>query len=49
MGNICADDGSLLATSIPYYCIALDPYIVDEIAFEEQLRKLSNHSLPIST
>jgi cell division protein FtsI (penicillin-binding protein 3) len=40
-GNICADDGSLLATSLPFYRVALDPCIVDEITFQTQLEKLS--------
>ena len=39
-GNICADDGSLLATSLPFYRVALDPCIVDEITFQAQLGKL---------
>jgi len=40
-GNICADDGSLLATSLPFYRVALDPCIVDEITFQEQVGSLS--------
>ncbi|MEQ9021412.1 MAG: hypothetical protein RLN82_01460, partial [Pseudomonadales bacterium] len=26
-GNIYADDGSLLATSLPFYRLAIDPYL----------------------
>jgi cell division protein FtsI (penicillin-binding protein 3) len=40
-GNICADDGSLLATSLPFYRVALDPCIVNEITFQAQIEKLS--------
>jgi len=40
-GNICADDGSLLATSLPFYRVALDPCVVDEITFQEQVGSLS--------
>lgn len=40
-GNIYADDGSLLATSLPFYRVALDPCIVDETMFQEQVGQLS--------
>jgi cell division protein FtsI (penicillin-binding protein 3) len=40
-GNICADDGSLLATSLPFYRVALDPCIVDEAPFQEHVAALS--------
>ena len=40
-GNICADDGSLLATSLPFYRVAFDPCIVDEITFQENIEQLS--------
>ena len=40
-GNIYADDGSLLATSLPLYRVALDPCIVDEITFQTQVGQLS--------
>src|SRR3569623_278756 len=40
-GNIYADDGSLLATSLPFYRVALDPCIVDETTFQEQIGALS--------
>ncbi|MEQ9229846.1 MAG: cell division protein, partial [Cyclobacteriaceae bacterium] len=29
-GNIYAEDGSLLATSLPFYQVAIDPYISSE-------------------
>ncbi len=40
-GNIYADDGSLLATSLPFYRVALDPCIVDETTFQEHVGQLS--------
>ncbi|MCU0317807.1 MAG: transpeptidase family protein [Amoebophilaceae bacterium] len=40
-GNIYADDGNLLATSLPFYRVALDPCIVDETTFQEQIVALS--------
>jgi cell division protein FtsI (penicillin-binding protein 3) len=40
-GNIYADDGSLLATSLPFYRVALDPCIVDEATFQEHIEQLS--------
>jgi cell division protein FtsI (penicillin-binding protein 3) len=40
-GNIYADDGSLLATSLPFYRVALDPCIVDEVTFQDQIGQLS--------
>ncbi len=40
-GNIYADDGSLLATSLPFYRVALDPCIVDETTFQEHIEQLS--------
>ena len=40
-GNIYADDGSLLATSLPFYRVALDPCIVDEATFQEHIEPLS--------
>jgi cell division protein FtsI (penicillin-binding protein 3) len=40
-GNIYADDGSLLATSLPFYRVALDPCIVDETTFQDQVGQLS--------
>ncbi len=41
-GNIYADDGSLLATSLPFYRVALDPCVVDENTFRAQIESLSN-------
>lgn len=40
-GNIYADDGSLLATSLPCYRVALDPCIVDEATFQQHIQELS--------
>jgi cell division protein FtsI (penicillin-binding protein 3) len=45
-GNIFAVDGSLLATSLPYYEIAIDPIaneMLTDAMFEDSLRDLSNH------
>ena len=33
-GNIYADDGSLLATSLPFYRIAFDPYISSDRLYD---------------
>lgn len=43
-GNIFAVDGSLLATSLPYYEIAIDPFAnpLDDAEFEDSLRDLSD-------
>lgn len=41
-GNIYADDGSLLATSLPFYQVALDPCIAAETMFQEQISALSH-------
>jgi cell division protein FtsI (penicillin-binding protein 3) len=47
-GNVYADDGSLLATSIPKYNIAIDAVISSSKLFEENIRgladSLSNYS-----
>jgi cell division protein FtsI (penicillin-binding protein 3) len=40
-GNIYTDDGNLLATSLPFYRVALDPCIVDERTFQEQIVAVS--------
>ena len=40
-GNIYADDGSLLATSLPFYRVALDPCIVDGSTFQAHIGALS--------
>ncbi len=40
-GNIYADDGSLLATSLPFYRVALDPCIIDETTYQEKIGELS--------
>lgn len=40
-GNIYADDGSLLATSLPFYRIAFDPYISSDGLFKSNIDSLS--------
>ncbi|EAZ81366.2 penicillin-binding protein [Algoriphagus machipongonensis] len=40
-GNIYAGDGSLLATSLPFYRVALDPTIVKEDRFKAKIDSLS--------
>ena len=45
-GNIFATDGSLLATSLPYYEVAIDPSsndLMDEVLFERRADSLSKH------
>lgn len=39
-GNIYSDNGSLLATSLPFYKIALDPAEIDDKVFKEGLDSL---------
>jgi len=40
-GNIYSDNGSLLATSIPFYKVAIDPRIADEKIFRSGIDSLS--------
>ncbi|AGA76606.1 penicillin-binding protein [Echinicola vietnamensis] len=40
-GNIYSDDGSLLATSLPFYRVALDPGIADEDEYRAGIDSLS--------
>jgi cell division protein FtsI (penicillin-binding protein 3) len=40
-GNIYAADGSLLATSLPFYQVAIDPTVVDDEKFESGIDSLS--------
>ncbi|MEQ8474514.1 MAG: penicillin-binding protein [Marinoscillum sp.] len=40
-GNIYADDGSLLATSLPFYQIAFDPYLPEDKLFNAHIDSLS--------
>nr|WP_262919029.1 penicillin-binding protein [Tunicatimonas sp. TK19036] len=40
-GNVYADDGSLLATSLPYYRVAFDPSVADDTLFHSNIRALS--------
>lgn len=42
-GNIYAQDGSLLATSLPFYEVAIDPCIADNALFRSQIAGLSSH------
>ena len=41
-GNIMADDGSLLAVSMPLYDIRLDMSVIDDQLFNEKVKELSN-------
>ncbi len=40
-GNIYSDNGSLLATSVPYYRVALDPQVLDQKIFFEEVDSLA--------
>ncbi|MEM6840788.1 MAG: penicillin-binding protein [Bacteroidota bacterium] len=40
-GNIYADDGSLLATSLPYYRVAFDPKVANDTLFHKNIQALS--------
>ena len=40
-GNILSDDGSILATSLPFYKVALDPSITDKRILEDGIDSLS--------
>ena len=40
-GNIYASDGSLLATSLPFYQVAIDPTVVDDEKFEDGIDSLA--------
>jgi cell division protein FtsI (penicillin-binding protein 3) len=42
-GSIYAQDGNLLATSLPYYEVAIDPCVVNEKLFLSLIASLSNH------
>lgn len=42
-GNIYAQDGSLLATSLPFYEVAIDPCIAGNALFRDQIAGLSSH------
>ena len=41
-GNIYASDGSLLATSLPFYQVAIDPTVVDDVVFKAGIDSLAN-------
>ena len=40
-GNILSDDGSILATSLPFYKVAFDPSIPNKVLLEKDLDSLS--------
>ena len=40
-GSILSDDGSILATSLPFYKVAIDPSIVNNSIFNEKIDSLS--------
>ncbi|MEM6297742.1 MAG: penicillin-binding protein, partial [Bacteroidota bacterium] len=40
-GSIYADDGSLLAASLPYYDVVFDPTVADQVIFEAGLDSLA--------
>ena len=40
-GNILSDDGSILATSLPFYKVAIDPSIPDKKILEDGIDSLS--------
>jgi cell division protein FtsI (penicillin-binding protein 3) len=40
-GNIYAEDGSLLATSLPFYRVAIDPYVSSDGLFKSNIDSLS--------
>lgn len=42
-GSIYAYDGALLATSLPFYTVALDPTIVSDKSFKQEIDLLSEH------
>lgn len=39
-GNIYADDGSLLATSLPFYRVAIDPTVANDTLFDNNIDSL---------
>lgn len=41
-GNILSDNGSLLATSLPFYKVAFDPSLVNEDVFNQNLDSLAH-------
>jgi cell division protein FtsI (penicillin-binding protein 3) len=42
-GNIYSDNGSLLLTSLPFYKVAIDPTISDDITFKKEIDSLCIH------
>ncbi len=40
-GNIYSDNGSLLATSLPFYKVAIDPTVIDVEIFDQKIDSLS--------
>lgn len=41
-GDICAEDGSVLSTSMPYYELRFDPLVVDSLLFYRNIDLLSS-------
>jgi len=42
-GNIYSDNGSLLATSLPFYKVAMDPTIVNKEVFDRDINELATN------
>lgn len=40
-GNIYSDNGALLATSLPFYKVAMDPSVIDQELYSEKIDSLS--------
>ena len=40
-GNVLSDNGSFMATSLPFYQLAMDPTVADEVAFRTNLDTLT--------
>jgi cell division protein FtsI (penicillin-binding protein 3) len=40
-GNVLSDNGSFLATSLPFYRLAIDPTVAEEAEFDQKLDSLS--------
>src|ERR1700750_521130 len=42
-GNIYSDNGSLLATSLPFYKVAMDPTIANKEVFDRDINELATN------
>ena len=42
-GNIFSDDGSLLATSLPFYRVCIDPTIAEDDVYRNGINKLASN------